>query len=233
MIQPKAVSTPIVKAEHVSKHYPGGIEALSNLSFSLNRGEMVFITGHSGAGKSTLLHLLRFAERISSGKLTVASIELGQLAVRSAPAFRRRIGMIFQDYRLLQDRNVFDNVALSIAFASLDSQTVTRRVRAALNQVGLLKKESSLPARLSGGEQQRVGIARAMVSRPELLLADEPTGNLDPDLSQHILGLFSRLNQLGTTTVIATHDPALLHSGVRRILSLDAGHLIANDYYAA
>jgi cell division transport system ATP-binding protein len=215
----------VIRFEHVSKRYPETGEALSDLSFELPTGEMAFLTGHSGAGKSTLLKLVGLLERPSRGQVLVNGRNLGHLPVRKIPSHRRDVGMIFQDHRLLTDRTVFDNVALPLVVAGLGPKEVGRRVRAALDQVGLLAKERALPMRLSGGEQQRVGIARAVVGRPPLLLADEPTGNLDPQLSREIMRLFERFNQVGVTLLIASHDLALIAALPYRKLVLRAGRL--------
>ncbi len=190
----------------VYKRYPSGQEALSGLSFQMESGSMAFLTGHSGAGKSTLLKLIAGVERCSSGQVIINNKNINQLTSSQTPAYRRQIGLVFQDYQLLHDRTVFDNVALPLIIAGADHQEIGRRVRAALDKVGLLDKERSLPEALSGGEQQRVGIARAVVNRPMILLADEPTGNLDAQLSAEIMQLFKQFNQVGTTVLIATHD---------------------------
>ena len=215
----------MIRFEHVTKRYPESGEALSDLSFELAAGEMAFLTGHSGAGKSTLLRLIGLLERPSRGQVMVNGRNLGRLPQRKIPYHRRDVGMIFQDHRLLTDRTVFDNVALPLVVAGLGHKEVGRRVRAALDQVGLLGKEKAFPVTLSGGEQQRVGIARAVVARPPLVLADEPTGNLDPDLSREIMGLFERFNQVGVTLLIASHDLALIASLSYRTFTLSSGRL--------
>jgi len=215
----------VIRFEHVTKRYPDSGDALSDLSFELGAGEMAFLTGHSGAGKSTLLRLIGLIERPTRGQVMVNGRNLGSLPRRKIPRHRREVGMIFQDYRLLADRTVFDNVALPLVVAGLGHKEVGRRVRAALDQVGLLRKERAFPITLSGGEQQRVGIARAVVARPPLVLADEPTGNLDPDLSREIMGLFERFHQVGVTLLIATHDLALIGSLPYRTISLRGGRL--------
>jgi len=215
----------VIRFEHVTKRYPDSGDALSDLSFELGAGEMAFLTGHSGAGKSTLLRLIGLIERPTRSQVMVNGRNLGSLPRRKIPRHRREVGMIFQDYRLLADRTVFDNVALPLVVAGLGHKEVGRRVRAALDQVGLLRKERAFPITLSGGEQQRVGIARAVVARPPLVLADEPTGNLDPDLSREIMGLFERFHQVGVTLLIATHDLALIGSLPYRTISLRGGRL--------
>ena len=215
----------MISFDNVSKRYPGGHEGLSGVSFDIAPGEMVFLTGHSGAGKSTLLKLIGLLERSTRGQVRVGGRNLTRLRSREIPYHRREVGMIFQDHRLLHDRTVFDNVALPLVVAGLGHQETTRRVRAALDKVGLLNKERAQPITLSGGEQQRVGIARAVVSRPPVLLADEPTGNLDPELSLEIMGLFEQFNAVGVTLLIATHDLNLISGMQRRILRLDQGRL--------
>lgn len=215
----------MIRFQHVTKRYPQSGNALHDLSFELAAGEMVFLTGHSGAGKSTLLRLIGLIERPTRGQVVVNGRNLGHLPTRKIPLHRREVGMIFQDHRLLADRTVFDNVALPLIAAGYKHQEVHRRVRAALDQVGLLGKERTLPITLSGGEQQRIGIARAIVARPPVMLADEPTGNLDPELSREIMGLFERLNQVGVTLLIASHDLALIASLPYRTLTLTGGSL--------
>jgi cell division transport system ATP-binding protein len=219
----------VIRFEHVTKHYPESGDAISDVSFELGSGEMAFLTGHSGAGKSTLLKLIGLIERPTRGQVSVNGRNLGRLPRRKIPYHRREVGMIFQDHRLLADRTVFDNVALPLVVAGLANRETARRVRAALDQVGLLGKERAFPITLSGGEQQRVGIARAVVGRPPLLLADEPTGNLDPDLSREIMGLFERFNQVGVTLLIASHDLALIASLPFRTLTLSAGRLVSDS----
>jgi cell division transport system ATP-binding protein len=215
----------LIRFEHVCKRYPERGDALSDVSFEIDSGEMVFLTGHSGAGKSTLLRLIGLLERPSRGQVIVSGRNLASLPRRKIPYHRRQVGMIFQDHRLLPDRSVFENVALPLVVAGLSHKEVGRRVRAALDQVGLLKRERALPVALSGGEQQRVGIARAVVARPPLVLADEPTGNLDPDLSREIFDLFERFHQVGVTLMIATHDQGLIHLRQHRTFTLHEGRL--------
>jgi len=216
----------MISFEHVSKRYPGGIAALQDVSFHLGRGEMAFLTGHSGAGKSTLLRLVLMLERATRGQVIVDDRNLGSAPSRLAPQIRRRIGMIFQDHKLLSDKTVFDNVALPLMIAGMRYQDIRKRVRAALDKVGLLSKERSWPLMLSGGEQQRVGIARAIVSMPPVLLADEPTGNLDPELSRDLFRLFWQLNAQGVTVLIASHDLSLIRSMGQRVLVLSQGRLV-------
>lgn len=212
----------------VSKRYPNGYEALKQLSFFIDKGEMVFLTGHSGAGKSTLLRLLALIESASTGQIIVNGQNLARLAPLQMPIFRRNFGLIFQDHRLLFDRTVFDNVALPLVIGGFRPQDIRRRVRAALDKVGLLDKERAYPITLSSGQQQRVGIARAVVNKPPLLLADEPTGNLDPELANEIMQLFIEFNQVGVTVLIASHALGLIKRLNRRTLVLQAGQLIAD-----
>ena len=221
---------PMIRCDQVSKRYAESGEVLNHLNLEIAAGEMVFLTGPSGAGKSTLLKLIACLERPSRGQLLVDGRNVGRLPLRQIPYHRRQVGMIFQDHRLLMDRSVFDNVALPLVVAGLGSQEVARRVRAALNQVGLLNKEKAHPLALSGGEQQRVGIARAIVGRPPLLVADEPTGNLDPRLAREVMGLFTRFNQVGVTLLIASHNLALISSLPYRTLTLDRGRLVADTH---
>lgn len=215
----------MIRFSEVYKRYPNQHEALSGLSFELDKGEMAFLTGHSGAGKSTLLKLIALIERSSHGQVWVNNQNLTRLPKWKIPYYRRKIGLVFQDHNLLHDRTVFDNVALPLIIAGENHREIGRRVRAALDKVGLLGKERSLPIALSGGEQQRVGIARAVVNRPPVLLADEPTGNLDPDLSREIMTLFEQFNQVGVTVFIASHDLELINSLSHRQITLHQGRL--------
>ncbi len=216
----------MIKFDAVSKRYPGGHEALSQISFHLAKGEIAFLTGHSGAGKSTLLKLIMLMEKASTGQVFVNNQNLNRLSRSQLPYFRRNIGLVFQDHQLLFDRSVFENVALPLQIAGYDSRDAARRVRAALDKVGLLQKENQNPVALSGGEQQRVGIARAVVNKPALLLADEPTGNLDPKLSAEIMALFEEFNRVGVSMLIASHDLSLIATLKHRVLTLDHGRLI-------
>ena len=218
----------MIKFDNVAKRYPTGHEGLSGVDLHLEPGEMAFLTGHSGAGKSTLLKLIGLLERATRGQVWVNGRNLNKLKARDIPYHRREVGMIFQDHRLLHDRTVFDNIALPMVVAGMGHAEVTRRVRAALDKVGLLKKEKVFPITLSGGEQQRVGIARALVSKPPVLLADEPTGNLDPELSREIMDLFVQFNQVGVTLLVATHDIDLINRFDKRIIRLRNGR-VAND----
>ncbi len=216
----------MINFSHVAKRYPGGFDALRNINLHINAGEMAFITGHSGAGKSTLLKLITAIERPSRGEAMVNGKNLLRLPRRRIPYFRRDIGIIFQDHKLLFDRTVYDNVALPLIVTGADQKEIPRRVRAALEMVGLLDKERMYPVTLSGGEQQRVGIARAIVNKPPLLLADEPTGNLDSALSDEILDLFLGFHHHGVTVLIATHDWHLIDRARQRIIELKQGELV-------
>jgi cell division transport system ATP-binding protein len=215
----------MIQFDNVNKRYPGGHEALSGVSFHIEPGEMVFLTGHSGAGKSSLLKLIALIERASRGNVIIDGQNLNRLKNRHIPALRRKIGVVFQNHNLLFDRTVYDNVALPLIIAGYHQGEVGRRVRAALDKVGLLGRERAMPITLSGGEQQRVGIARAVVNRPPLLLADEPTGNLDPELSKEIMQLFEQFNQVGVSVLIATHDHDLISRMDHRLLTLKQGRL--------
>lgn len=219
----------LVELHAIYKRYPAGYDAVRAVNLQLQRGEMAFLTGHSGAGKSTLLKLMALMERPTQGQLFFDGRNVSRLARRRIPYLRRRIGVIFQDHRLLHDRDVFTNVAMPLIIAGFRHQDVGRRVRAALDMVGLLGKEKRNPVTLSGGEQQRVGIARAVVNKPDLLLADEPTGNLDPELSAEIMGLFEQFNHVGVTTFIASHDLELVRRTGRRVIALRDGLLVGDD----
>jgi len=216
----------MIRFEHVSKRYPGGNAALTDINFHVHRGEMAFLTGHSGAGKSTLLRLIGLLERPSRGQVLFDNRNIGKLRRRALPFQRRKVGMIFQDHRLLTTKTVMDNVALPLVISGVRYMDIRKRVRAALDKVGLLEKEKNFPMALSGGEQQRVGIARAIVNKPPVLLADEPTGNLDPELSRDLMNLFLQLNELGTTVLIASHDLALIRQIGKRVLVLKSGQLV-------
>jgi cell division transport system ATP-binding protein len=215
----------MIRFDNVSKRYPGGFEALHNVSFELEAGAMAFLTGHSGAGKSTLLKLIALIERATRGQIFFDGKNVSKIGRRRIPYLRRRIGFIFQDHHLLFDRTVFDNVALPLVIAGYRHQEIGRRVRAALDKVGLLSKERLYPVTLSGGEQQRVGIARAVVNKPLLLLADEPTGNLDPELSLDIMKLFALFNRVGVSVLIASHDVSLIDQFSYPVIALDHGRL--------
>ncbi len=210
----------------VTKRYPEGLEALKDVSFEIAAGEMVFITGHSGAGKSTLFRLLAAIERPTSGSIVVNGQNLAALRKSAIPYLRRNFGLIFQDQKLLFDRSVLANVLLPLAIVGLPAREAIRRARAALDKVGLLNREKTNPIALSGGEQQRLAIARAVVNRPAILLADEPSANLDAESAAEILEVFRAFHQVGVTLVIATHDPQWMARFSPRVLQLDRGHLL-------
>lgn len=216
----------MIQFEQVSKVYPGGFQALKNVSFSLAAGEMGFLTGHSGAGKSTVLKLISLMERPTTGRVLINGHDLKRIKRKQIAYARRDIGMIFQDHRLLMDRTVFDNVALPLLIEGYSLSEARKRVQAALDKVGLADKIRHYPMMLSGGEQQRVGIARAVVNKPPLLLADEPTGNLDPKLSAEIIKLFEEFNRVGVSVLIATHDLSLIARMRYRTLTLKEGRMI-------
>ncbi|MFZ1852785.1 MAG: cell division ATP-binding protein FtsE [Nitrosomonas sp.] len=216
----------MITLKNVSKRYPNGYIALNNINLSINAGEMVFLTGHSGAGKSTLLKSIAAIERPTSGTITISGQNIAQLKPSAIPFLRRTIGIVFQDHKLLFDRNVFDNVLLPLQISNFDTHTAASRVRAALDKVGLLKKEKAMPITLSGGERQRLCIARAVVHRPTLLIADEPTGNLDIAYGRDIMSMFTSFNQVGVTVIISTHDASLLGNTQHRVLSLAQGNLL-------
>ena len=219
----------MITFERVSKRYDEGHDALREISVNIARDELVFLTGHSGAGKSTLLRLIMLMDRPSRGQVIVDGQNLAAVRSRGIPQHRRNIGVVFQNHQLLLDRSVFDNVALPLIIAGYDYREVGRRVRAALDKVGLLNREQSMPVTLSGGEQQRVGIARAVVGKPRILLADEPTGNLDPALSAEIMNLFEQFNQVGVTVLIASHDLVLISRLRHRIITLRQGRLVTGS----
>jgi cell division transport system ATP-binding protein len=219
----------MIRFENVQKRYPGGREALSGVSFAVERGEMAFLTGPSGAGKSTLLKLVALIERPTRGTVLVNNQNTSRISRRRVPAFRQRIGVVFQDHKLLYDRPIFDNVALPLIIAGMKPREIGRRVRAALDQVGLLDREAHAPITLSTGEQQRVGIARAVASRPDVVIADEPTGNLDPALSLEVMRLFERFNDVGVTLLIATHDLDLLDRLGHRRIELAGGRMLRDS----
>jgi len=218
----------LISFSAVSKRYPGGEDALRGISFSLQAGEFAFVTGHSGAGKSTLLKLIPAIERPTSGSVVVNGQNVGALKRSAVPYLRRNLGLVFQDQKLLYDRSVFDNVMLPLAFGELSGREAARRVRAALEKVGLLARERANPIQLSGGEQQRLAIARAVVNRPAVLVADEPTANLDAESAARILDIFVSFHQVGVTLLVATHDQGLIERYGKRVLRLAAGKLAAS-----
>jgi len=215
----------LISFSQVSKRYPGGLEALKGVSFAVDAGELCFVTGHSGAGKSTLLKLIPAIERPTSGSVIVAGQNVGALQRRAIPFLRRNLGIVFQDQKLLYDRSVYANVLLPLEFSDHTPREAARRARAALDKVGLLGREKANPIELSGGEQQRLAIARAVVNRPALLIADEPTANLDAASATQILDIFAAFNQVGVTALIATHDLSLVERYGRRVIALHEGRL--------
>lgn len=215
----------MIVLDNVTKRYPGSQEALSNASFTIEQGEMVYVTGHSGAGKSTLLKMIAAIERPTSGTVLINNQNVSKLRASALPYIRRKFGLVFQDHKLLYDRNCYHNVALPLAINGITGLDAGKRIRAALDKVGLLNKEKAMPITLSGGEQQRLAIARAVVSRPSILIADEPTGNLDKNYADDILSLFSAFQQVGATVIIATHDALGTASKKHKILHLDHGRL--------
>ena len=223
----------MITFDNVAKRYPNGREALAGVSFEIQPGEFVFLTGRSGAGKSSVLKLIALLERPSRGTVTVNGQNTGKIKAGKVPAFRRAIGVVFQDHKLLVDRPIYDNVALPLVVAGTPLKEVDRRVRAALDQVGLLGRERSSPLELSVGEQQRVGIARAVISKPQLLIADEPTGNLDPGLSVDVMKVFKRFQEVGVTVIIASHDPNLVDQFGQREIVLDGGRIASDTFRAA
>ena len=218
----------MIKFVNVTKRYPETGDVLRNVSFHLRRGEIAFLTGHSGAGKSTLLRLIAAMERCSRGQILLDGQDLESVKENQLPFIRRKMGFIYQDYKLLQDRTVFDNVALPLVIAGYGHHEIVRRVRAALDKVSLTGKEKKYPLALSGGELQRVGIARAVVNKPPIIIADEPTGNLDPELSEEIMFLFGQFQQVGVSVLIASHDISLITQLNHRVLKLDQGQLVSS-----
>jgi len=217
----------MIQFDQVVKRYPGGFEALRGIGFRIEQGAMTFLTGHSGAGKSTVLKLIAAIERPTRGQVIVNQRNLNKIRARAIPYYRRTLGVVFQDHRLLMDRTVFDNVSLPLIVAGVEPREAGRRVRAALDKVNLLRKERALPITLSGGEQQRVGIARAVVNKPDVLLADEPTGNLDPELSTEIMNLLREFNHHGVTVVVATHDLEQVRRLALPVITLSQGEIVA------
>ena len=215
----------MIRFEQVFKRYPNGREALSGITFNVNGGELVFLTGHSGAGKSSILKLIALIERPTRGQVIVNNQNTGAMKSRGIPQFRRQIGVVYQDHKLLHDRPIMDNVALPLIIAGVSRREIDKRVRAALDQVGLLGKEKLRPLELSTGEQQRVGIARAVVAKPALLIADEPTGNLDPELALEVMRLFKRFSEVGVTVMVATHDVHLIEQFGARSIVLREGRV--------
>jgi cell division transport system ATP-binding protein len=216
----------MIRFEHVGKRYPPGTDALADLSFELAKGELAIVAGHSGAGKSTLLKLIYAAERPTSGSVLVNGQNVGALKRQAVPYLRRNLGIVFQDQKLLFDRNVFDNVTLPLLLTGFPPREVTKRAHAALDKVGLLAREKAMPVALSGGEQQKLALARAVINRPNLLLADEPTAHLDPDTARDVAGIFMEFNRVGVTVLVATYDAALFAAASPRQLTLHQGRLL-------
>lgn len=218
----------MITLKHLGKTYAGGYDALLDINLHIEKGQMAFLTGHSGAGKSSLLRLLALIDRPTRGSIKVNGHEISRLANHAVPAYRRSLGIIFQDHRLLPDQTIFENIALPLYISGHPHDLVKRRVRASLDKVGLLSKEKNLPDALSSGQQQRIGIARAIINKPTILLADEPTGNLDPDLSREIMNLFAQFNQVGVTVLIASHDHYLIETFDHRVIELSQGQLVGD-----
>ena len=219
----------MIELREVSVTYPTGTEALKNVDISVDKGEFLFVVGSSGSGKSTFIKTLLGEVKISSGGLRVAGQNLRKMKRRELPFFRRRLGVVFQEFRLLEDRNVFENVALAQRVIGVSNERIKRNVMAMLEMVGLEKKARMFPKELSGGEQQRVAIARAMVNRPEILLADEPTGNLDPENSWEIMTLLEAVNRLGTTVLVVTHNDEIVNQMKKRVIVLNKGHIVKDE----
>lgn len=219
----------MIELREVSVKYPTGTEALKNVDISVDKGEFLFVVGSSGSGKSTFIKTLLGEVKISSGRLRVAGQNLRKIKRRELPFFRRRLGVVFQEFRLLEDRNVFENVALAQRVIGVSNERIKRNVMAMLEMVGLDKKARVFPKELSGGEQQRVAIARAMVNRPEILLADEPTGNLDPENSWEIMTLLEAVNRLGTTVLVVTHNDEIVNQMKKRVIVLNKGHIVKDE----
>ncbi len=217
----------MITIDHVSKRYPGGRDALRQVSFTVGKGEMVLLTGHSGAGKTTLLRLVAAIERPTAGTITVGGQNVSRMGNRGIPYLRRNFGLVFQDHKLLHDRSVFENVVLPLRVTGFAAREAASRVRAALDKVGLLARERDNPVALSGGERQRVCIARAIVHRPAILLADEPTGNLDADNARNIVALLDVFRQVGATVLVATHDAEAFSAAAPRVITLSAGAIVA------
>lgn len=224
-----AESSRIIELREISVEYTKGIEALSNIDICVDKGEFLFVVGSSGSGKSTFIKTLLGEVKPSSGGIRVAGRNLRDIKRRELPYYRRRLGVVFQEFRLLEDRNIFENVALAQRVIGVSSERVKKNVPAMLQMVGLENKEKAFPRELSGGEQQRVAIARAMVNRPEILLADEPTGNLDPDNSWEIMTLLEAVNRLGTTVIVVTHNNEIVNQMKKRVIMLSKGHVVTDE----
>ena len=223
------VEKPIIEFRGVSKTYPSGTHALEDVNIKINNGEFVFVVGSSGAGKSTFMKLIMREEKANTGKIIVNGFELTSMKRRDVPMLRRTMGIVFQDFRLIPTMNVFDNVAFAMHVVGASGRNVRREVSRALSKVGLGNKARSMPAQLSGGEQQRVGLARALVNSPDLIIADEPTGNVDPNMSYEIVSMLTEINKLGTTVLMATHDHNLVRDFQHRVIMLDGGKIVADN----
>ena len=223
------VEKPIIEFRGVSKTYPSGTRALEDVNKKINNGEFVFVVGSSGAGKSTFMKLMMREEKANTGKIIVNGFELTSMKRRDVPMLRRTMGIVFQDFRLIPTMNVFDNVAFAMHVVGASGRNVRREVSRALSKVGLGNKARSMPAQLSGGEQQRVGLARALVNSPDLIIADEPTGNVDPNMSYEIVSMLTEINKLGTTVLMVTHDHNLVRDFQHRVIMLDGGKIVADN----
>ncbi len=222
-------SKPIIEFRGVSKTYKTGTHALEDVNIKINNGEFVFVVGSSGAGKSTFMKLIMREEKANTGKIVVNGYDLTKMKRKNVPMLRRTMGIVFQDFRLIPNMNVFDNVAFAMHVVGADSRNIRREVTKALSLVGLGHKARSMPNQLSGGEQQRVGLARALVNSPDLIIADEPTGNVDPNMSYEIVSLLTEINKRGTTILMVTHDHSLVRDFNHRVIMLDGGKIVADN----
>ncbi len=225
----KASNEPVIEFRGVSKTYPSGTHALEDVNITINKGEFVFVVGSSGAGKSTFMKLIMREEKANTGIVTVNGFNLSKMPRKQVPLLRRTMGIVFQDFRLIPTMNVFDNVAFAMHVVGASGRIVRREVSKALSKVGLGDKARSMPMQLSGGEQQRVGLARALVNAPDLIIADEPTGNVDPNMSYEIVTLLTEINKRGTTILMVTHDHNLVRDFKHRVIMLDSGRIVADN----